>query len=57
MGEFDGRAPPVKFISYAVSRNTTEPRYPYDIDLISFRYLVDLSATVVRRLGVHDVRT
>ena len=53
IGEFDGREP----FGSAVSRNTTEPRYPYDIDLISFRYRVEISKTAVHRLGVHHVGT
>ena len=54
IGELCGRAPPIKFVSSAVTRNTM-PRYLMDKDLISFRYLVEISAIAVHHLGVHHV--
>ena len=42
-------------ISSAVTRNTTVPWYPYDMNFILFRCLVEISATAIHRLGVHHV--
>ena len=52
IGEFDGRTPSGKFIRTGVTRKTT-----YDVDIISFHYLIEISAIAVQRLGVRHIRT
>ena len=57
IGEFDGRFSPGKLISSAVTRNAFVLRSRYGTDFISFRSLVEISATAVHHLGIYHVGT